>query len=104
MNAQMLPRSKRTPKSWLTQVLGINPSSPFFAAGMLVVLILLSGCASQPARPACEYPRPNPDLMAELPPPGWFRETLECILKKGQLQPGETLDPTCERLVTELTE
>lgn len=97
MQTQPSPKSKLMPRSWLTQVLGFNPSSPFFASGILVVLILLSGCAGQPPRPACEYPRPNPDLMAELPEPGWFRTTLECILDP-------TSDPNCERLLIELTQ
>ena len=104
MNAQPLLKSKLTPKLWLTRVLGISPNSPFFASGLLLILLALSACAAPPARPSCEYPRPSPDLMAELPQLAWFRETLECILKKGQLPPGETLDPTCERLLTELTE
>lgn len=96
MNAQPSPKYELTPESWPTRVLGINPSSPFFAAGLLIILLLLSACVGHPPRPVCEYPRPNADLMAELPEPGYFRTTLECILDP-------TSDPNCERLLIELT-
>lgn len=52
------------------------------ACAMALALLLLSGCASAPSRPAnCPPPaQPPADLMQEPRPEGWFRQRLLEIL------------------------
>ena len=52
-------------------------------------LLPLYGCAS--SAPLC--PPLGADLAQPYPPPGWFSQQLELILKCGQ---DETSDPRCE--------
>lgn len=62
--------------------MAINESYRLYALSLPA--LLLCACAATPQIPDCPKPiPPNPDLMQQLPPPGWFSQQLETILRQG---------------------
>ncbi len=94
LTLQLLKSSAATRKS-MTLVRNISRSFVAYALPATLLVILLSGCAARnPRPPSCDR-KLTPDLAQPFPPPGWFRQTLECVLDP-------TSDPSCERLLDEL--
>lgn len=54
----------------------------------VLLLLSLSGCASN--APLC--PPLGADLAQPYPPPGYFRQQMEAIIKKGQTLPPTSSD------------
>lgn len=73
-------------------------TSPSWRACAIVLSILgLSGCASNPPPALCPERPPLPaDLAAPLPPEGWFSQQVELILTCGR---DPTSDPRCAPLL-----
>lgn len=71
---------------------GSKRNSPGYVLLALSVPLLLSACAGTPPRPECWHPLPNPDLMQEPPPEGYFRQNLDRILDPSFT--GQPTEPT----------
>jgi hypothetical protein len=71
-------------------------NSKLYALPALLLLSLSCGCASTPPLPGpCQNPQPPADLIAPLPPPGYFRQELHRLVCQGP-----TSDPACSLLPT----